>query len=429
MGITDIFHISQFKATIEQQGKEIALLQGTIDEIGARDAVTVKAKIEEYRQTENSLKKSCDEIRTTIENLQKEITQKRNEIIVLDESVMLESFALYKPKFKFTTSEEYKNRLDQIREKQKDAIKNDRAAEGGKNWTVNGSAREGQKMIADIKKLFIRSFNNECDYCVDNVKFSNIEASEKRIEKSFETINKLGRVNNVELTNEYKKLKFDELYLAYEYQQKKEQEKEEAKRAREELREQQKLEREIKEAREKIIKERKHFSAAIKELEEKLKKATDENERLLVEKNLAENKERLAELDKEEKVIDYREQNAKAGYVYIISNVGAFGEGVYKIGMTRRLEPMERIDELGGASVPFDFDVHAMIFSDNAPELEAKLHEHFYDTRINKINDRKEFFKADINEIEKVIKENYKKVVDVIKEAPAEQYRESLLMK
>jgi len=429
MGITDIFHISQFKATIEQQGKEIALLQGIIDEIGARDAVTVKAKIEEYRQTENSLKKSCDEIRTTIENLQKEITQKRNEIIVLDESVMLESFALYKPKFKFTTSEEYKNRLDQIREKQKDAIKNDRAAEGGKNWTVNGSAREGQKMIADIKKLFIRSFNNECDYCVDNVKFSNIEASEKRIEKSFETINKLGRVNNVELTNEYKKLKFDELYLAYEYQQKKEQEKEEAKRAREELREQQKLEREIKEAREKIIKERKHFSAAIKELEEKLKKATDENERLLVEKNLAENKERLAELDKEEKVIDYREQNAKAGYVYIISNVGAFGEGVYKIGMTRRLEPMERIDELGGASVPFDFDVHAMIFSDNAPELEAKLHEHFYDTRINKINDRKEFFKADINEIEKVIKENYKKVVDVIKEAPAEQYRESLLMK
>jgi hypothetical protein len=429
MGITDIFHISQFKATIEQQGKEIALLQGIIDEIGARDAVTVKAKIEEYRQTENSLKKSCDEIRAAVENLQKEITRKRDEIIVLDESVMLESFALYKPKFKFTTSEEYKNRLDQIREKQKDAIKNDRAAEGGKNWTVNGSAREGQKMIADIKKLFIRSFNNECDYCVDNVKFSNIEASEKRIEKSFETINKLGRVNNVELTNEYKKLKFDELYLAYEYQQKKEQEKEEAKRAREELREQQKLEREIKEAREKIIKERKHFSAAIKELEEKLKKATNENERLLMEKNLAENKERLAELDKEEKVIDYREQNAKAGYVYIISNVGAFGEGVYKIGMTRRLEPMERIDELGGASVPFDFDVHAMIFSDNAPELEAKLHEHFYDTRINKINDRKEFFKADINEIEKVLKENYKKVVDVVKEAPAEQYRESLLMK
>jgi len=148
-----------------------------------------------------------------------------------------------------------------------------------------------------------------------------------------------------------------------------------------------------------------------------------------MEKNLTETKERLAELDKEEKVIDYREQNAKAGYVYIISNIGAFGEGVYKIGMTRRLEPTERIDELGGASVPFDFDIHTLVFSDNAPALEAKLHEHFYNSRINKINNRKEFFRADINEIEKVLKENYEKVVDMVKEAPAEQYRESLLMK
>jgi hypothetical protein len=221
-------------------------------------------------------------------------------------------------------------------------------------------------------------------------------------------------------------LKYDELYLAYEYQRKKEEEKEEAKRAREELREQQKLEREIREAREKIAKEKKHFTAAIREFEEKLKNAADEKERELIEKNLNEAKGQLSELDKEEKVVDYREQNAKAGYVYVISNIGAFGDGVYKIGMTRRLEPMERVDELGDASVPFSFDVHAMVFSDNAPALEAKLHEHFYHNRINKINDRKEFFRADINEIEKVIRESYNKIVDVVKEAPAEQYRESL---
>ncbi len=96
--------------------------------------------------------------------------------------------------------------------------------------------------------------------------------------------------------------------------------------------------------------------------------------------------------------------------------------------MTRRLEPLERIDELSDASVPFAFDVHAMIFSDNAPVLEAKLHEHFYKNRLNKLNDRKEFFRADIHEIEQVIRENYDKVVDVVKEAAAEQYRESLLM-
>jgi hypothetical protein len=96
--------------------------------------------------------------------------------------------------------------------------------------------------------------------------------------------------------------------------------------------------------------------------------------------------------------------------------------------MTRRLEPMDRIDELGDASVPFSFDLHALIFSENAPKLESKLHEHFYKTRINKLNNRKEFFRADIHEIETVVKENYDKVVDILKEAPAEQYRESLLI-
>ena len=127
-------------------------------------------------------------------------------------------------------------------------------------------------------------------------------------------------------------------------------------------------------------------------------------------------------------MVDYREQNAKAGYVYIISNIGAFGENLFKIGMTRRLEPLERIDELGDASVPFSFDVHALIFSDNAPSLEAKIHEHFYKDRVNKLNNRKEFFRANINDIEKVVKEHYDNIVDIIKEAPAEQYRESLRM-
>jgi hypothetical protein len=231
---------------------------------------------------------------------------------------------------------------------------------------------------------------------------------------------------NAGITEAYKRLKYEELYLAFEYQQKKQEEKEEAKRVREELREQQKLEQEIRQAREKIAKERRHYQQAIKELESKLQEASSDTDRLAIEQKLDEIRGQYSELEKEEKAIDYREQNAKAGYVYIVSNIGAFGENVYKIGMTRRLEPMDRIDELGDASVPFSFDVHAMIFSDNAPSLEAKLHEHFHNTRINKMNRRKEFFRAEINEIEKVVKENYDKVVDIVKDPPAEQYRESL---
>jgi hypothetical protein len=397
-----------------------------MEETGADSAVAAKKITDEYKKEQEKIKENHKQITDEISKLQNIIKQKQNEILVLDETITLESFALYKPKFKFLTSDEYKQRLNNIRERQKELIKSNMAVTANEGWTVNGSASEGKKMVNDMKKLLLRSFNNECDYCVDNVKFNNIEASEKRIEKSHEQCNKLGRIMNAQISNSYKKLKYDELYLAFEYQRKKEEEKEEAKRAREELREQQKLEREIREAREKIAKEKKHFTAAIKEFEERLKNAADEKEREMIEKNLNETKGQLAELDKEEKVVDYREQNAKAGYVYVISNIGAFGEGVYKIGMTRRLEPMERVDELGDASVPFTFDVHAMIFSDNAPALEAKLHEHFYNNRINKINDRKEFFRANINEIEKVIKGNYNKIVDVIKEAPAEQYRESL---
>jgi hypothetical protein len=166
----------------------------------------------------------------------------------------------------------------------------------------------------------------------------------------------------------------------------------------------------------------------MRDLQARLDKVESEEERAALLVKLAEVEAGRAELESEEKLIDYREQNAKAGYVYVISNLGAFGEGIYKIGMTRRLEPMDRVDELGDASVPFWFDVHAMVFSNNAPALEAKLHERFAEGRLNKVNGRKEFFRADIAEIESVIRENYDAVVEVIHEAAAEQYRESLRM-
>lgn len=421
MSITDILNASTIK-------KENEKLLALINEMGAGDAIAVKKKIEEYQQFLNKLATEKESLDGKIVSLNKEIEAKRAEIIVLEDEILLESFALYRPKFAFQTSEEYKNRLEKCREKQKQLIKDGGAVEANENWTVNNSKSEGRKMLNDMKKLLLRSFNNECDYCVDNVKYNNMEVNEKRIEKSFETLNNLGRIMQARIAEAYKRLKYEELYLAFEYQQKKQEEKEAQKQAREELREQQKLEQEIRQAREKIAKEKKHFAQAIKELELKLSEASTDTDRNLVMKKLEEVKGQFSELEKEEKVIDYREQNAKAGYVYIISNIGSFGENVYKIGMTRRLEPMERIDELGDASVPFSYDVHALIFSDNAPALEAKIHEHFYKNRINKLNDRKEFFRADIFQIEKIVKEHYDNIVDVVKEAPAEQYRESLRM-
>ena len=194
------------------------------------------------------------------------------------------------------------------------------------------------------------------------------------------------------------------------------------------MREQAKLEKELEEARKNIDKETKHYANALDKLNSQLEgNLTDDQKNDLLEKK-AEIEGQLSNLQKALNDVDYREANQKAGYVYIISNIGAFGENVYKIGMTRRLDPMERVDELGDASVPFNFDVHAMIFSEDAPKLEAALHRAFEDRKLNMVNTRREFFRVTLDEIEAVVKANYDKTVEFIKIPPAEQYRQSLAM-
>ena len=435
MALSDYLNGPAHKRQAQDLERQLAELQERYNQLqalakkyGAMGVAEVQRVVEQENQALNAVRLQIKDAEQELKSLRGQASELRGQVLVLEETLLLESFALYEPKFKLTASHEYKTRLDTVRERQKSMIKSGEAATGNLGWEVNGSKAEGRKLVNDMIKLVLRSFNNEADYCVDNVKFDNIELGEKRIRQSFEACNKLGRVMTVRLSDEYLNLKLDELRLAHEYQVKKQEEKEEAKRIREELREQQKLEQEIRAAREKIAKERKHFTAALRDLNLRLEKCTSEEDRAPLLTKIAEMEAGKAALDNEEKVIDYREQNAKAGYVYIISNIGAFGEGVYKIGMTRRLDPMERIDELGDASVPFWFDVHALVFSENAPALEAKLHERFAAGRLNKVNGRKEFFRADISEIEAVIRANYDAVVEVTREAPAEQYRESLRM-
>lgn len=415
--------VSQAKATLEARYEK---LQELAKKYGAMEMAEVQQLIDAEKAKLEQLRANGEVKAREIETAQVQLRSLQSQVLVVEETLLLESFALYLPKFALTSSAAYKERLDHVRARQKVLIKSGAAATGNMNWSVNNSASEGRKLVNDMIKLVIRSFNNEADYCVDNVKFDNVELGEKRIRQSFDALNKLGRIMSVAISSEYLNLKLDELRLAHEFQIKKQQEKEEAKRAREELREQQKLEQEIRAAREKIAKERRHFAAALKDLEARLAKSSTEEERAALRAKIDEVEAGRSALDGEEKLIDYREKNAKAGYVYVISNLGAFGEGVFKIGMTRRLEPMDRVDELGDASVPFDFDVHALVFSENAPALEAKLHERFARTRLNKVNGRKEFFRADIVDIEEVIRANFDAVVQVMREAPAEQYRESL---
>ena len=357
-----------------------------------------------------------------------ELQKVKEQIIETDEAVLFQSFGIYTPLYSFMNSDEYKARLLEIRAKQKDMIKAKTAVSGSTNWTVNGNAAKGKKMVADMQKLLLRAFNSECDDVIEHVKYNNIEASEKRIGASRDAISKLGAMMDVSITPLYYRLKIEELYLAFEYQRKKQQEKEEQKEARARMREEAKLAKEIEEERKKLEKEQKHYQNALKKIIEQLKDARDED-RAAIEEKKEEIETQLQKIDSDFKNVDYREANQRAGYVYVISNIGAFGENVYKIGMTRRLDPMDRVDELGDASVPFDFDVHAMIFSDDAPKLEAALHKAFASRKLNFVNQRREFFNVTLDEIKQVVKENFDKSVEFIDLAPAEQYRESLLLK
>ena len=416
------------KRQLDELNSHYGMVYALAEKYGAMEVEDVRLLVDQEQANLEAVRQQVKDTAQQLASLCNQLAELRSQVLVVEETLLLESFALYQPKYKLTASHEYKTRLDACRERQKAMVKGGVAATGNLDWHVNGSKVEGRKLVKDMMKLVLRSFNNECDFCVDNVKFDNIELGEKRIRQSFDACNKLGRVMTVSLAYEYLTLKLDELWLAHEYQVKKQEEKEEAKRVRQELREQAKLEQEIRAAREKIAKERKHFNTALRDLNFRLEKASSEEDRSALLLKISEVEAGRVALDNDEKLIDYREQNAKAGYVYVISNIGAFGEGIYKIGMTRRLDPMDRVDELGDASVPFWFDVHALVFSDNAPALEAKLHEHFASGRLNKVNGRKEFFRADIAQIEEVIRANYDAVVEVTHDAAAEQYRESLRM-
>lgn len=281
-------------------------------------------------------------------------------------------------------------------------------------------------MVSDTQKLLLRAFNNECDDLVSKVKYTNFDASLDRIYKSAETISKLGTIMNISINKPYLDAKVKELRLAFEYQTKKQEEKEEQKAARAEQREQAKIQKELDDQRKKIEKEQTHYQTAFEKLQAQLELRPDDAD-LLAKK--AQLEDHLSDIDKALTDIDYRQANMKAGYVYVISNIGAFGENVYKIGMTRRLDPQDRVDELGDASVPFNFDVHAMIFSDDAPALEAALHRAFEDRKLNMVNQRREFFNVTLDEIKEVIKKNFDKTVEFVDVPDAEQYRVSMKMR
>lgn len=411
MGIFDILNAGKIKKENEEL-KSLATPE-------MQDAANLKLYI-------NDLEVQKEKLEEQNEKLLKSVDELKQKTIFFEDAITFQEFGLYTPRYNFITAEEYKQNLDKIRTKQKEMIKLDTAISASKNWTVDGSKSKGTKMIKDMKKLFLRAFNSDCEDCISKVKYNNYEMSLKKIRQSADSIEKLGKMMALHITSDYINLKIDELHLAFEYQQKKQEEKEAQKAARAEMREAAKLQKEIDAQRKKIEKEQTHYQSAYEKILTQLNELPD-NPDLIAKKEELE--KHLVDIEKAIKDIDYREANQRAGYVYIISNIGSFGKNVYKIGMTRRLDPQDRIDELGDASVPFNFDVHAMIFSDDAPALEASLHKAFEDRKLNMVNTRREFFNVSLDEIKEIVKKNFDKTVEFVDVPDAEQYRVSQKIK
>ena len=420
MSLLDIFHISKIK---EENETLKSLMTPEL-----QDAVNLTNHIKELQNQEAALNQSISEKNTTLLSLDNEIADRKKLIISFNDDISVQDFALYQPRYSFANSTQYKDRLAQIRDKQKDMLRANAAATGDFTLLFNNSKAQGTKVVKDMQKLLIRAFNSECDEVINNVKYNNYDMSFRKITNSANQIAKLGQMLKICITTDYYNLKIEELQLALEFQIKKQEEKEEQRQLRAEERERVRLERELEEQRKKIEKEQSHYQKALLSVLKQLEEPDKSNDADLLAKR-AELENQLGVIDANLQELDYREANQKAGYVYIISNIGSFGKDVYKIGMTRRLEPMERVYELGDASVPFNFDVHAMIFTDDAPKLEAALHRAFEDRKLNMVNTRREFFNVTLDEIKEVIMNNYDKTVEFVDVPDASQYRISQKMK
>lgn len=342
-----------------------------------------------------------------------------NKNAALQETIELTNMNFYKPHYNFEKSLDYERALSNNRNAQKSLIKTGKAviAEIHENYN--------KKVSNVLVKLLLRTFNSESELLIQNVDYKNVVVYENRLNNSFEQLNKLTLHFNVMISNEFLKLKIEELRIYHEFQEKKQAEAEEQRQIKEIMREEIRAEREMEKAKAEAEKEQQKYQALLDKMMEAARAAHGaELEKMNAQ--IAVLQQQLDEAKARERAIS-QAQLTKAGYVYVISNVGSFGENVFKIGMTRRLEPQERVDELGDASVPFQFDVHAMIYHENAPELESKLHQVFDRNRVNKINPRKEFFRVSLDEIEKVARK-FKADVSFTKIAEAKEYRQSLAM-
>ena len=368
------------KGKIEELTNEIEKLNSQIiglSKFGGMNAVQIELEITQLKTTKAEIEKELGTVRQELSNL-------KASLIETEEIAMLQEVGIYQYSTVLESSVVYAEKIKEIEvEIKKRNLADGGAIEAANEWIVNGSASEGRKVIKEFSKLMLRAYNGEVDDAIRTLKPYKMQAAIDRVDKVEKSIEKLGKTMSITINDTYHQLRISEIKLTADYLEKKEEEKEKQKEEKLRLKEEEKAQKEFEREKEKLNKELMHHQSI-------LAKANESGDSKVIE---VEN-QKIAEIQSGINGVEERSANIRTGYVYVISNIGSFGEEVMKIGLTRRLDPEERIQELSDASVPFKFDIHALIFHTDAVSLEKQLHQELEKLRVNKVNLRKEFFRV-----------------------------------
>ena len=406
LGVTELERRrSQLRQEIADQEQEFRRGQTEQTELLERQRV----------QTQAAHRQELTTVLEHVEHAKRRLAELSAAVVATEDVAILQEVGLYEARHPLTDAAAYQAELARLQQAKKIMARKDGGAvEAATDWTVNGSAAKGRSMIGDYTKLMLRAYNAEVDNLVRAMKPYKLQTSIERLDRVAQTIERLGRTMSIRISGAYHTLCIEELELTADHIDKVATDKERAREERERLREERKVEQEIEAERRRLAKEQSHYRNA---LDAMLANGDQEGAERL--------RAQLADIDRAIADVDYRAANIRAGYVYVISNIGAFGDGMIKIGMTRRLDPLDRVRELGDASVPFKYDVHALHFSADAVGIETAMHNRLSDRRVNRVNPRREFFYATPDEARRHLLELAGDLLEFTEVPEAIEFRQS----
>lgn len=399
--------LTELEAALEDCRKELAIASEQLDKYGAMDAIELEAAI----RTLNDAKAG---LQAELASIKLEIEQEKAHLVETNEQKILQDVGIYEFSHPLSKAVQYEDKLKKVREARKAEIRRTADSAAQTDWTVKGSAAEGRKMVKQTQRLMTEAYNAALENSIRTLKPFTLERAIERMDKTRERISKNGQVLGIAISEKYHQLSIEELELTADYLVKKEDEKEALRAEKEREREERQAQKEFEAEKKRLQKEKDLHLKAL------AKMAVDRAE------ERAELEAKISQLDNAIHEVEEREANIRTGFVYVISNVGSFGPDVIKVGLTRRLDPNERVRELGDASVPFKFDVHAIIFSHDAVTLERELHTRLGDFRVNAVNQRREFFYATPDQVRMLVEQlGTEFVLDYEAEVEAYEWHES----